>query len=784
MLAVADAAAVLQKRSRMVVPGVAEVDILSATDAELTAISEATSIGLSLDEMRRVRDHFRAKGRNPRDIELEALGQAWSEHCCYKSSKPVLKQHVYGIHEERLVCREDAGVMPFDDGHDYVVKIESHNHPSAVEPYGGAATGVGGVLRDVVCMGAQPIALVDPLFFGPLDTPHAALPAGTKHPVYLLGGVVAGIRDYGNRVGIPTVAGGIWFHPKFLTNCLVNVGCVGIMPKEHLIHSRVGGVGDRYVLLGGKTGRDGIHGVTFASKDLSADSEESSRGAVQLGDPITKEPLIHACLEANAKKLLTGFKDLGGGGLSCVCGEMALDAGLGTVIDLDRVHLKAPSMRPWEIWVSESQERMMVTVRPEDVEKVLGIARKWDVEANVVGEAVAERIVRVRWHGETVFEMDGVFLYGGPVYDRPVRPRTIERTSTPPPLPKDWNAAFLDIVGAENIASRELVIRMYDHEVRGNTAIKPLQGKLGRASHGDAVVLRPVRESWKGLAITCDAAPNLTEIDPYWGAASSMEESVRNLAAVGARVDCIADNLNFPNPQNPDRMWEIVEATRGMGDACRALGVPFVSGNVSMYNESATTPIPPTPSILGVGIVDDVRRCVTTDLKRDGATIFHVGNVKDEMAGSVWYRHAGGRSTAVPTVDWDLTKRSAAAVVSAIEKGLVTAAHDVADGGLAVSLAEMAFGGDVGATIDVMARYTGFREDALLFGESNTRWLLESRDDAALAALFDAADVPLHRLGAVGGERLVMKSVGETLIDVPVAEARERWENGLHKYLG
>jgi phosphoribosylformylglycinamidine synthase II len=454
------------------VPGVFDVDLTGASDAELLEISQTMGIGLDAAEMRVVQEHFQKLGRAPRDIELEALGQAWSEHCCYKSSKPVLKRHVYGIHEDRLIAREDAGVMHFDGEWDYVAKIESHNHPSAIEPYGGAATGIGGVVRDVVCMGAQPIALVDPLFFGPLDTPYDKLPPGTKHPKYLFGGVVAGIRDYGNRIGIPTVAGLIHFHPKFLTNNLVNVGCIGIMKREHLIHSRVGNVGDVYILLGGKTGRDGIHGVTFASDDLKEDAEETSRSAVQLGDPITKEPLIHASLELNERKLLTGMKDLGGGGLSCVCGEMALDAGLGADINLDKVHLKAADMKPWEIWVSESQERMMVTVLPKDVDKVLAIANKWDVEARVIGTAIPEKKVVVRWGGAPVFEMDSEFLYGGPVYNRPmdvveVQPRTTKR----PEARSDYSKVLLQMLGHENLGSRESVIRQYDHEVRARTVI-------------------------------------------------------------------------------------------------------------------------------------------------------------------------------------------------------------------------------------------------------------------------------------------------------------------------
>lgn len=772
---------VLTNRSTPAAPGVYAIKLAGASDDELAEISKTMGIGLSVEEMRVVQQHFAKVGRDPRDIELEALGQAWSEHCCYKSSKPVLKRHVYGIHEDRLVAREDAGVMHFDGEWDYVAKIESHNHPSAVEPYGGAATGIGGVVRDVVCMGAQPIALIDPLFFGPLDTPYEKLPPGTKHPKYLTGGVVAGIRDYGNRIGIPTVAGLIHFHPKFLTNCLVNVGCIGIMKRENLIHSRVGNVGDVYVLLGGRTGRDGIHGVTFASADLEEDAEETARSAVQLGDPITKEPLIHACLEANEKKLLSGFKDLGGGGLSCVCGEMALDAGVGAQIELDQVHLKAPDMKPWEIWVSESQERMMVTVLPENVDKVLAIASKWDVEARVVGRAIPDKRVVVKWHGETVFEMDSEFLYGGPVYNRPMEIVEVQPTTTKRPATReDYSKALLELLGHENLASREPVIRQYDHEVRARTVIKPLQGKVGVAAHGDAAVLKPVADSWKGLAVSCDINPHLTDVDPYWGTLSGVDELARNLAAVGARLDSIADNLNLPNPQKPLQMGRIEVAAKALGDGARALGTPFISGNVSMYNESPTTPIPVTPSLLGVGIVQDIRHCVTTDLKQEGSTLYHVGIVKDEMGGSHWFTLAGGESTSVPRVDLATTKRSCEAVVSAIEKGLVRAAHDVGMGGFAVALAEMCMGGDFGAKVDVSPMGL-LPADVLLFSESNHRWILEAKDPAALEAHFRAAGVPLQKIGTVGGKDVVVTEGAKRLVGLPVDAARAEFATGLKR---
>ncbi len=779
-----DPQSVLQKRltPRLTDPPVYEVDILTATDDELVAISAATSIGLDLAEMGTVRDHFASIGRNPTDIELESLGQAWSEHCCYKSSKPVLKRHVYGIAEEKLVCREDAGVAKFDGDWDYVVKIESHNHPSAIEPYGGAATGIGGVVRDVVCMGAQPIALVDPLFFGSLATKTADLPAGTKHPKYLANGVVAGIRDYGNRIGVPTVAGLIHFHPKFLTNCLVNVGCVGIMKREDLIHSRVGQAGDTYILLGGRTGRDGIHGVTFASADLAEDADESSRGAVQLGDPITKEPLIHLSLELNARKLLTGMKDLGGGGLSCVCGEMALDAGVGAEIRLDTIPTKEAGMKPWEIWVSESQERMMVTVLEENVEDVLALAREWDVEAAVIGTAIPEKVVRLTWNGDLILEMDSTFLYGGPVYERPREDFVIVQSDTPPAEPGDVSGLILRLLASENLASREPVIRQYDHEVRGGTVIKPLQGKLGAYTHGDAAVLKPVADSWKGLALTCDVNPNLTDIDPYRGSVYAMEETLRNLAATGARIDSVADNLNLPNPQKPKSMGAIEACAQGLGDSARTLNIPFSSGNVSMYNESPTTPIPCTPSILGVGIVSDIRKAQTVDFKKSGNAIYHVGTVRAEMAGSEYYRATGGRSTIVPAVDWTEAQRSAEAVVTAIEKGLVSASHDVGMGGLAIALIEMSMGGDVGCDVD-LTPLGDSRADVKLFSESASRYVLEARDPRALEAHFAEHGVVLTRLGTVGGDSVKFADAGIVVGDVNVADAHREFSEGLRRLM-
>lgn len=765
-----------------------------ATDDELVALSKRMGIGLSLDEMKDAVAYFQGKGRDPTDVEMEALGQAWSEHCCYKSSKPILSEHVFGIHEDKLACREDAGLVPFDEDHYYAVKLESHNHPSAIEPYGGSATGIGGVLRDVVCMGAQPIALIDPLFFGPLDLKHRDLPAGTKHPRYLTQGVVSGIRDYGNRVGIPTVAGGITFHPGYTTNCLVNVGCVGIMPKEHLQHSKAKDAGDVYIYLGGRTGRDGIHGVTFASAELEEGSEESSRGAVQLGDPITKEPVIHACMEAVREGILEGMKDFGGGGLSCVTGELAYDAGLGAEVELDKIPLKEPGLAPWEIWVSESQERMMFVVKPENVDKALHICKKWDVEAVVCGKVIEEPILRVTYHGKQVLEFDLKFSTGGPVYDRPSK--VLDR-------PVKWEtfdvsetagATLLALLADPNIASKEWAIRQYDHIVRANTAIWPMQGVYGKEGPGDATVLKPVATSWKGLALTSDINPRYTERDPYWGSLAAIDEMARNLAAVGARPSSLADCLNFGNPEKPERMGDLTESVRALGDGARALGIPFSSGNVSLYNESHIASVPPTPTLLGIGIVEDIRDCTTTDLKAGGNLLYVVGETKREFGGSALMAHLGKEGGQVPRPDLTKLVESSEAVVHAIEQGLLESCHDVSEGGIAVAVAEMCIGGDLGVYIDVTALGRGgnletggdLHPDQYLFSESPTRWVVEvsPENEETVKLHFAAAGIQVEKLGKTGGKAFTVTANGDRLFMLDVDEMRNTWKHAVSDLLG
>ena len=756
-----------------------EVDILSASDDELMAMSRDMGLSMSLDEMHTVRDYFHKEGRVPTDIELQSLGQAWSEHCCYKSSRVILKEFLLGIDHPDVLSRGDAGVMVFDDDYAYALRIESHNHPSAIEPYGGAATGIGGILRDVVCMGAQPVALIDPLCFGPVDRKEE-LPPGVKHPRYLVSGVVAGIRDYGNRVGVPTLSGGFFFDPRYTGNCLVNVGCVGIVPRDEIAQNFVGGPGEVMILCGGRTGRDGIHGVTFASAELKETSDEDSRGAVQLGDPITKEPLMHACLEVNRRKLITGMKDLGGGGLSCVVGEMALEAGCGSEVRLDRVPLKEEGLAPWEIWVSESQERMMLAAKEENVPEILDIFRTWDVLATPVARTIPQKRTRVFWDDELIFDMDLEFLTGGPLYCRPhtvSKPEGLEVDEWPE-LP-DRNRVLLSLLSDLNVASKEWAIRQYDHEVRGATVLRPLTGHINRVGPGDASVIQPVLGRWKGLGISVGCNPWFTALDPYNGGLSSLDEACRNLVATGCRPHSLSNCLNFGNPEKPDRLGQFREAVRGFGELARHLNLPIPSGNVSLYNEAPGGVVLPTPMIMGLGRIDDVRKAVSSDMKHEGSALYLVGKTKKEMGGSLIYRLFGGKGGQVPGVEFDRLSLSMNLLLKAMDKGLVRSCHDCSDGGLAVAVAEMCIAGDIGAELN-LGPISGKDLDVALFSESNSRWVAEvpvGKEGEFETLMGDL----VQRIGRSGGTKLIAPVAG---IDLKVEEMRQRWSEPLAKIMG
>jgi len=771
---------------------VSVIDISQFSDNQLISLSEEMGLALSLSEMKRIKTYFDKRNRLPTDIELEALGQAWSEHSCYKSSKVPLKKYVYGIAEEKVLAREDAGVVEFDDNHYYCAALESHNHPSAVEPYGGAATGVGGIVRDIVCMGAQPIAYIDPLFFGPIHMDQNELPKGVKHPRYLFQGVIDGIRDYGNRIGVPTLSGQVYFHPGYTSNCLVNVGSIGIMKKEEIIHSSAKQSGDVYIYVGGRTGRDGIHGVTFASAELTDDSENTSRSAVQVGDPITKEPLIHVTLLCNRLGLLQGLKDFGGGGLSCVAGELAHAAGLGAEIHLDDIPLKEEGLDPWEMWISESQERMMFVVSKKDVDRVLHICKQWDVNAVVVGTVIDDPVARVFYKGKKILDMDLEFYTGGPVYDETKRPYKVptvnnENVSISSYDLPDFTDTLLSLLKQENIASKEWVIRQYDHEVQAQTVVKPLQGRINQETHGDATVLKPLQDSFKGLAVTADVNPRFMLNDPYHGARAAIDEACRNLIAVGAKPDALLDCLNFGNPEKPERMGEFYEALRGMGELASELSLPFMSGNVSFYNEAVNSSVPPTPEIMGIGLIGDIRKSVTVPFKQNDDLIYIIGQkTSEELSGSEYFHLRNISGGKVPRSDSCLLKRCMNGLLSVMDKKLLSSCHDISEGGLAVCITEMAIGNQIGAVIDLAKVSGSDREDVLLFSETSTRWIVTvpKKGKAKFEKIMNASDAPFACIGLTQGNNVCFNHHENTLIDVEISQLYEQWMNGIASVMG
>jgi phosphoribosylformylglycinamidine synthase subunit PurL len=730
--------------------GVGTVALRELSPRGLKELSAARRWGFDAVELDRIQRYFRGVGRDPTDVELAGLAQSWSEHCSYKSSRPILRAHFGRLPKSaRVLGTGDAGVLAYAPGEAYALRIESHNHPSAVEPYGGAGTGIGGILRDVLAVGAKPIALADPLFFGPPTLPDDQVPAGMKSPRYLLAGVVAGIRDYGNRVGVPTVSGGIYFDPAYTVNPLVNVGCVGILPRARLRPNRARARGDRLVLVGGLTGRDGIGGVAFASTELTEQSEEESRGAVQLGNPIMKEPLIHACLESFERGLVRGLKDLGGGGLATAAGELVHAGGFGLSIALDRVPLREPALKPWEIWISESQERMILDVAPKDVPEVLRIFRKHDVPATDVGEVTAGPFERLTFHGAPAADLTLAFrVEPAPARRRKGKPRAAPRLAPPRDPPESPQELLDELVLAPEVVSREPIIRMYDHEVQGRTVLKPLQGRVESPSHGDAAVLRPRPDRWTGLAMAIAANPWACRIDPRAGARAVVEEVARNLYAVGGRPDAFTNCLNFGNPEEPATLGAFDRVVQGLAEAARALGFAVPSGNVSFYNGGLGRAIPPTPVLMGVGVVPDVRRAVSSDLKTEGDPLYLLGPSAPELGASLYARRRAAPGGPLPRTDPAALRRAGERLLRAMAKGWVRAAHDVSDGGLAVALSEMAFGGGLGFSAD-LAR-TGLSSPSLaIVAEGGSRWVLEVERSAA--GRFESAmrGVPLARLGEV-----------------------------------
>jgi phosphoribosylformylglycinamidine synthase II len=774
-----------------------EIDLKDADDKQLMQISIELGIALNLNEMKLVKNYFSRKNRNPTDVELQTIGQTWSEHCYHKTFKgnittpegeirSLFKTYIAKATKELApswcvsVFEDNAGIVEFEGNHVIVAKVETHNHPSAIEPFGGAATGTGGVIRDILGVWADPIACTDVLCFGPLDYDYSKLPPGTKHPKYVYSGVVAGIGSYGNNMGIPTVNGAIHFDESYVGNVVVYCGCIGILPKDKFIkHTRAG---DIALLVGGETGRDGIHGVTFASAELTKESEEVSRPAVQIANPIEEERVKRAVVKLRDEGLGSAITDIGGGGISCGTGEMAERSNLGIHVYLEKIPLKYQGLAPWEIYVSESQERMLLSVPEKNLEKALEIFETEDVKATPIGKFTTDGILKVTYKGYTVAELDIDFVFDPPKFVGATdwQPPKLEEPTFPEPT--DLTKELFGLLSLPNIASKESVIRTYDHEVKGNTALKPLQSRYGGPN--DAAVLKPLADSWKGVVVSCGMNTNYGKVDPYWMAASGIDEAIRNNVAVGGRRIALLDNFTWGNPQKPDRLGSLVRACKACYDFSKGFQAPFISGKDSLYNESPMGPVTPTLLITAIGVTPDIRKTVSMELKQPGNIIYMVGKTYSELGGSHYYQNKGYLGNTVPEVRIEQAKQTMDLITETIDKGYLRACHDLSEGGLAVASAEMAFSSGYGIELDlkkVPRTEDVSRNDFVLFSESNSRFLVEVAEKRRDA--FEA-----HMKGAVCAEvgRVKKDSVlsvagldGKQALSADLEELRRRWKSTL-----
>ena len=785
-----------------------EVRLADLDDAALANLSREGQLSLSVAEMRTIQGHFRDQGREPTDVEIETIAQTWSEHCSHKTLRGsidfdgeridnLLKSTIFAATEELgldwlvSVFSDNAGVIRFDEDHDVCFKVETHNHPSAIDPYGGANTGLGGVIRDIMGtgLGARPIANTDVFCVAPPDTPPEAVPTGVIHPRRVLEGIVAGVRDYGNRMGIPTVNGALVADPRYLANPLVFCGTIGVIPRG-LSDKRVES-GDRIVALGGRTGRDGIHGATFSSADLTSGSESTSGGAVQIGDAIVEKKVLDIQLAARDRGLYRSVTDCGAGGFSSAVGEMAAD--LGAEVHLERAPLKYEGLSYTEIWISEAQERMVLAVPPEHLDTLIALCGSEDVEATDLGEFQGTGRLRLRYEGQTVADLNMNFLHEG-------RPRVVRRATyrpmppsalPPPPDGTDLTGDLMAVLRDWSVASKEWIVRQYDHEVQARTVLKPLVG-VNEDGPGDASVILPVRGSTRGLAIGCGLAPRIGDLDPAAMAACAIDEAIRNCVAVGADPARIAllDNFCWGNPERPEVLGSLVTAARACRETAVAYRTPFISGKDSLYNEyvheGKNLAIPGTLLISAIGIVPDIRRCVSMDFKAAGNQLLLVGETRDELGGSTWAASKGLLGGRPPRLDLDLGPRTANVVHALISETLVRSCHDLSDGGLGTALAESALAGGLGASVRLAdLSVSGSNAASLIFSESPARYLLEVEPDREAAAidLLKAGGVPYYRIGGVTEEpRLdVWDVAGKLVMTATLAEIRAAWIRPLHE---
>jgi phosphoribosylformylglycinamidine synthase II len=731
-----------------------------------------SDLGLKADEYQRIREIL---GRRPTSSELAMYSVMWSEHCSYKSSKVHLKQFSE-IPQETPVGKmlagigENAGVIDIGQGYAVTFKVESHNHPSYVEPYQGAATGVGGIVRDILAMGARPVAVMDPLRFGPLDAEdtHRVLP-----------GIVAGVGGYGNCLGLPNIGGEAVFDASYLGNPLVNALCVGVLRHEDLHLAKASGVGNQVILYGAKTGGDGIGGVSVLASETFDATGPAKRPSVQVGDPFMEKLLIECTLELFAAGLVAGIQDLGGAGLSCATSELASAGDGGMYVELDRVPLRDSTLAPEEILMSESQERMMAVVEPDDVADFLAICAKWEVDATVIGEVTDTGRLHVDWHGERVVDVPPRSVaHDGPTYRRPfARPDWQDAlqgdAAEALPRPRGGEAlrdTLLRMAGSPNLCDRSWITDQYDRYVRGNTVL---------AQPSDSGMIRVDEETGLGVAVSTDCNGRFAKLDPYAGAQLALAEAYRNVATGGARPLAISDCLNFGSPEDPSVMWQFAEACRGLKDGCLELGIPVTGGNVSLYNQTGETPILPTPVVAVLGVVDDVARRTPSAFVGPGQSIVLLGETREELSGSEWahvvHDHLGGRP---PVVDLAAEKSLGELLREGV--GLLTSAHDLSDGGLAQALVEASVRNGIGARVDV----AGVHDDPFvaLFSESAGRVLatVPTTDVQRLVDLAGRHGVPATELGETGGDAISVAGQFDVALDL----VRAAWSATLPAALG
>ncbi|MFH5821780.1 phosphoribosylformylglycinamidine synthase subunit PurL [Georgenia sp. AZ-5] len=741
-------------------------------------------LGLKDDEYARIVDIL---GRRPTAAELAMYSVMWSEHCSYKSSKKHLGQFgrktTDAMREHLLVgIGENAGVVDIGQGWAVTFKVESHNHPSYVEPYQGAATGVGGIVRDIISMGARPVAVMDQLRFGAVDHPDTAR---------VVHGVVAGVGGYGNCLGLPNIGGETEFDPSYQGNPLVNALCLGVLRHEDIHLANASGAGNKVVLFGARTGGDGIGGASILASETFTGGVPTKRPSVQVGDPFMEKVLIECCLELFAAGVVEGIQDLGAAGISCATSELASNGDGGMHVDLEKVLLRDPTLTAGEILMSESQERMMAVVRPEKLEELLAITARWDVETAVIGEVTGTGRLTIDHHGHRIVDVDPrTVAHEGPVYDRPyARPAWQDELNADgaarlprPATPEELRAQLLALVASPNLASKSWVTDQYDRYVQGNTAL---------AQPDDAGVVRVDEATGLGVALSTDANGRFTKLDPYTGARQALAEAYRNVATVGARPLAVTDCLNFGSPEDPAAMWQFVQAVTGLADACQELGVPVTGGNVSLYNGTGEpgridSAINPTPVVGVLGVLDDVHRATASGWTEAGAAVYLLGATAEELDGSVWadvvHHHLGGLP---PKVDLAAEKALAEVLIAAAADGTAHAAHDVAAGGLAQTLVDAALRFGVGARLDLgeVAARDGIDLATLLFAESGARAVVAvlPGHEERLKALAAEHGVPLARIGTTGGDPALTV---EGAFTVPLAELREASEATLPRYFG